>query len=628
MEQTKVKVSKLGGRIQYFFPKWKTLTTNKKVLQSVQGYKIPLKTIPEPNMNRFNFHPYSDQDLISKCIKNLLDQGIIEKVTPTRQQFLSPFFIVQKSNKKPRFILNLKSLNSFLSTDHFKMEDYRTALKLIHQGSYMCTIDLKDAYYTVPVYKDHRQFLSFKFNNEIYEYLTLPFGLASAPHAFTKLTKPILAWLRKQGITCVLYLDDFLIIDREYHKCKYNTRIVLKILLDLGFIVNLEKSKIEPTTECTYLGYIFNSERMIIFLPDEKKLKILNFINEILKQELITIRFFAQFIGTLVSACPAVKYSWLYTKNFEKYKIWALFNNKNNFNARIVIPASLIPDLHWWKDKIMTSFNNIRDDEFDLELVTDSSLTGWGAVCNNISTYGWWSAEERHQHINFLELKAILLGLKSFTSNLQSKNILIRVDNTTALAYINKMGSVKFPKLSTLAREIWQFCEQRDLWLYASYIPSIENIADRQSRSLPTETEYELNPKIFQEIVKIFGNPERDLFASYLNAKCKEYYSWHPDPGSLKIDAFTVGWSDIFFYAFPPFCLILRTLNKIKLDQATGIMVVPKWPTQAWYPLWKKLLITTAIEYPSLKEPIIYPFSCPNKPKITLEVGLLSGKPF
>lgn len=96
--------------------------------------------------------------------------------------------------------------------------------------------------------------------------------------------------------------------------------------------------------------------------------------------------------------------------------------------------------------------------------------------------------------MNYLELMACFIGLKSFAKIKRSCAILLRIDNTTAISYINKMRSIKFPKLAKLARCIWQWCENRDIFIFASYIELRFNIeADPYSRSLLIDTEYSLN---------------------------------------------------------------------------------------------------------------------------------------
>ena len=158
------------------------------------------------------------------------------------------------------------------------------------------------------------------------------------------------------------------------------------------------------------------------------------------------------------------------------------------------------------------------------------------------------------------------------------------------------MGGVKFKNLNKITHDIWSWCDERKIWIFVSYIGSSENVkADTESRRLEPETEFSLCSSAFRDIINSFGEPEIDLFASRTNTKCKLYVSWFQDPNSFTSDAFTISWKKYFFYAFPPFAIILRVLRKIIDDKATGIIVVPNWPSQAWYHLFKSLRISKEI---------------------------------
>ena len=122
------------------------------------------------------------------------------------------FFLIPKSDGTHRLILNLKKLNEFVATERFKIEDWKVAKRLIGPNDYMATLDLKDAYYLVPIKKKDRKFLRFSYRGELFEFNCLPFGLNVAPYVFTKLLKPVAAYLRKRGFTSVFYLDDILVI--------------------------------------------------------------------------------------------------------------------------------------------------------------------------------------------------------------------------------------------------------------------------------------------------------------------------------------------------------------------------------------------------------------------------------
>ncbi|KAJ8916142.1 hypothetical protein NQ315_004509 [Exocentrus adspersus] len=288
----------------------------------------------------------------------------------------------------------------------------------------------------------------------------------------------------------------------------------------------------------------------------------------------IKIREFARLIGTLVSVCPAVTYGWAHIKNFEREKYRALrIRHRGNYEGIMEIPEYLKLDFSWWQKNLSNSNINLIEKPYFLTIYTDASLTGWGASCKGQIASGAWSPSESHFHINYLELLAVLNGLKSFAKEPKNCNILLRVDNITAISYINRMGGIKFAELNDITRKIWEWCEERKILIFASYINTRDNdIADAASRKIHVETEYSLHKTAFNEIRETFGTPQIDLFASYQNKKCKVFASWHPDPECTIIDAFTIPWNNTFFYAFPPFPLLQKVINKIKTEKAKGIV--------------------------------------------------------
>lgn len=185
-------------------------------------------------------------------------------------------------------------------------------------------------------------------------------------------------------------------------------------------------------------------------------------------------------------------------------------------------------------------------------------------------------------------------ALEHLAEERRNCRILLRVDNTTEISYINKIRSVKFSKFNNLARDIWQWAEKRKILLLASYIPSADNKeADKLSRMKNEDTEWELADWAFLEISDRFGRPEIDLFASMSNKKCALFCSRFPSPEAFAVDAFTLNLTNLDFYAFPSFAMLLKTLVKIKQDMSTGILIVPKWENQPWFPLFTELLVET-----------------------------------
>lgn len=122
-------------------------------------------------------------------------------------------------------------------------------------------------------------------------------------------------------------------------------------------------------------------------------------------------------------------------------------------------------------------------------------------------------------------------------------------------------------------------------------------MADEESRCRDLDTEWSISQEAFNIIKTHLGTPDIDMFVSKVNRKCDKYVSWRRDPESIAVDAFTLKWTDLNFYAFPPFCMIPRVLHKIIHDKAQGILVVPDWPSQPWYPLVFKLNIEPPLTF-------------------------------
>lgn len=635
MEKEREKVPEVevrfAGRLHKYINEWTEITSNPVILSWIKGYKISFITIPRQRNIPLNIIKPGEQKKVKRKIQEMCENGVISRCTHKKGEFLSSYFLIKKSNGKDRFILNLRNLNKYIIAPHFKLEDYRSVKSLLHKGYYLCTVDLRDAYFLVNVDKSSRKYLRFKFGQELYEFNCLPMGLCTAPFIFTKLLKPLLIYLRKQGVMCVAYLDDILVIGKTKQECEYNTIKVYKIISLVGLIVNEEKSNLEPSQQRTFLGFNFDTVNMVMFLPPTKVHLIQKLCKKFMIVKSCTIREFARFVGILVAACPAIKYGWAHTKLFERAKYLALIRNGADYNKTMIIDLEIIEDLGWWLTKVASNHMSIREPIYSFEIFSDASETAWGGFAQGQRTHGFWDIVEREKHINYLELKAAFNALKCFTKNINSIDIIMRIDNTTAVSYINRMGGIKYKDLNRITREIWNYCEEKNIYIFASYINTKDNIiADKESRAGQTETEYELSLNYFELICNKFGVPQVDLFATKLNAKCTKYVSWRPDPDSFCVDAFTISWKEFSFYAFPPFTLISKVVKKIINDQAEGIVVVPKWPGQPWYPVFRDLLVEEPLCLGPCKELILSPFRQPHQlwKTLILEVGHLSGKHF
>ena len=228
---------------------------------------------------------------------------------------------------------------------------------------------------------------------------------------------------------------------------------------------------------------------------------------------------------------------------------------------------------------------------------TDASLSGWGAYLSSGDfTSGSWSDSERENHINLLELKAIYLAIVYFLPKFHSKRISIKCDNSTAIAYFNKIGGTHSKSLCILALEIWVILRDNSISCHASHISGLENnAADFLSRHSHYH-EFALSSEAFSFVRSCLSFPlELDLFATKDNKKLPLYCSLFTDPNCFKTDAFSFTWPSNI-YIFPPLPLISRALMKTFRDEVEFcLFITPAWHTLPIIPILTKSLIDSPI---------------------------------
>ena len=235
----------------------------------------------------------------------------------------------------------------------------------------------------------------------------------------------------------------------------------------------------------------------------------------------------------------------------------------------VALPEEARRDLSWWmvRDHLLTGVR-FGTPAPDLHLYSDASSSGWGAHLLDQSVSGVWSDQEKWLHINLLEMKALFLGLQAFREDVIGHHMTAMCDNSTVVAYVNKQGGTVSRALCLLTSRLLRWTESFDVHLDARYLPGESNVlADLLScRGQLVGTEWSLHPQVARSLLRIWGNPSIDLFATCLNAKLPLYCSLVPDPQAVFEDVFRHPWDDLDLYAFPPFPL-----------------VAPLWPEKEWF---------------------------------------------
>ena len=157
---------------------------------------------------------------------------------------------------------------------------------------------------------------------------------------------------------------------------------------------------------------------------------------------------------------------------------------------------------------------------------SDASLSGWGATHEGRSVNGVWDPHLQSAHINYLELLAIFLALKLFLPYLAGHHVLVRTDNTTVVAYINRQGGLRSQLLHTLAHRLIVWSGVHFLFLKATHVPGVLNRGvDLVSRGNPRYGEWQLHRDVVYQIWDRFGKAAVDLLTTRENAQCPSFFS-------------------------------------------------------------------------------------------------------
>ncbi len=490
---------------------------------------------------------------------------------------------------------------------------------MLQRGDWLIKLDLKDAYFCVPIANKHRRFLRFQWRNKTYQFQCLPFGLGQAPRDFTKIMKVPMGFLRRLGIRLVIYLDDILVMNQNSDHLLQEGKTTCTLLENLGFVINQTKSVFQPTQVVEFLGIQIDTTRMQLSLSLEKMEAIKQACANLLQHKTVTVRELAEVVGKLSATMQAVLTAPLHYRRLQMLKTRALLQQKS-YSAMVTLTKEAQEELHWWIHYLQDwNCRAIISPGLDMVVETDASKTGWGAVCQSTEVSGLWTTEESKEHINVLEMKAVTLALQILLRNSQGLHVHLSIDNQTVVANINKMGSPRSEQLTAVAKALWDYCLNRQVLLSAEHLPGVKNIrADRLSRKKPESSDWKLDPQTFQCLMKAWAPCHYDLFASRQNTQLDNYVSWRPDPGAAATDAFLMKWTDGLNYAFPPFCMIARCLAKLRREESELILITPVWNTQPWYPDLLELSCKDPILLPPLKHLLLSPSGTPH-PMITSE---------
>lgn len=590
-----------------FCPFWEGRVQDQWALDVVRrGYSLEFLSLPPLTTSIKWTHLQSHPDeLLQTEIQEMLMKGAVEQVSPHTPGFYCTFFLVPKKDGGWRPVLNLKPLNKFLSYQRFRMETPRSILSVLSRGEWLASLDLRDAYFHVPILPAHRPFLRFAFGKKVYQFRVLPFGLSTAPRVFTKMLAPIVGLIHQEGIRFFPYLDDCLLVAPSSHALQSQVSKAVSILQQAGFLVNWKKSLPVPSQDLQFIGMRIRPDLGMVFLPEDRAFDLVQCAKLFRQGSWLPIRLFLRLLGLMAACLTVIRLARLRMRPIQLYLL-SQWNRRAqpDLDRKIQVPQSLCPYLLFWQEKDnLIQGVSLSPPVPQVVLTTDASLTAWGGHLDGYKVQGLWSTSQQNLHINRLEMLAVLNACRTFLSRIQGKVVLLRTDNVSVVQYVNNLGGTKSAALCALVTKLLDWCQQHNIQMLAEHLPGVSNVlADSLSRRIMAQTEWSLKQSVANQLFHRLGEPQIDLFATAENKKLPVFCSWRPDSQAYHVDAMTMSWVGLQAYAFPPVALIPRVVEKASREVQTLILVAPRWSNRSWYPRLLELLVAPPIRLPLLPD--------------------------
>ena len=513
--------------------------------------------------------------------------------------FYSRLFVVWKTSGSWRPVIDLSHLNCFVDVSHFQMETIQSVLLSVHQGDWMASIDLKEAYLQVPVHPDSRHFLRFVSKGHVFQFKALCFGLSTAPQVFSRVMAPVSAILHTMGIRMRRYLDDWLVQSASRESLLRDLQTVLDLCHELGIVVNPQKSHLVPSQVVQYLGVVISTQTFMASPSQEHISRLLSTAAKFRSSASPPASLWLSLLGMCSSLAHLVPGGRLRMQSLQLclHHSW----NRQDLSAPVPSTAECLRDLQWWLHLPRLSRGvSLCQVSPDLDFWSDASDVGWGAHLDQQVASGLWASHQAALSINTRELLAIQLGLLRFQSSLRGRTVVVYCDNVTAVAYLRKEGGTRSPLLNAIAQEILRWSESLSIRLAPQFILVSNNVlADALSRphQLP-HSEWSLNMTVFLSLCRLWP-VQIDLFVTSANHRCSIYFSPYRDPQSAGTDAFLQSWDGLQAYAFPLFSIIPSVLAKLRESRGTELtLVAPHWAQRPWFPDLLQLSLAPPVVLP------------------------------
>ena len=212
-------------------------------------------TDPTPVRAPLFRYPDKAKPLIAEMLEEMRDKDIIE---PSTAAWVSPIVLVKKPDGSQHMCLDYRKVNTHLQVDIQPLPRLEELVESAVGNKYYTSLDMKDAYYQIPLDEVSRDLTTFTDGTSLYRFKRLPFGLSCSPAIFVRVMQNMLAPLVKQG-WLRNYLDDVVIWAPSFSTMVKRLHQLFQHFIENGVKLNVTKCNFGQP-EVKYLGHLISEK--------------------------------------------------------------------------------------------------------------------------------------------------------------------------------------------------------------------------------------------------------------------------------------------------------------------------------------------------------------------------------
>jgi hypothetical protein len=285
-----------------------------KMLDTIAGHitlgvSLPLVSIPPPVS--YQNTPVVDEhaDAVRARLADYMSIGAVNRLPDNydiKHESVQPLHVIIKAEKKPRVVVDLsRNLNDHLEHTYFHYSNVDSAVSLSTPHCWYGKLDLSNCFLSFPLHPSVHRYFIFRFEGALYQFVRMPFGLATAPLVCSQLLSVPSFVLTSLGIKHVRYLDDFLLISHDRNILQQQLHTAQTAISSFGLVINGDKTE-GPSQIITFLGIELDSLARTLRCPLSRITELVTLLNSARGCRHMTRRTLESLIGKLSFAAQVL----------------------------------------------------------------------------------------------------------------------------------------------------------------------------------------------------------------------------------------------------------------------------------------------------------------------------------